>query len=220
MKVSKEDSYLMSDFGANTFEGIIDGLKSSNFDFLDGVPVVSLLKTVYKIGHSMQERKFMEKVLSFMNASIETDSKERAQFLLDYYYADKEKFGSRILTIIDKLDSNLKSVILARLASSLIQKKITVSGFNRLANCIIMANIEDLKFLLQHKGKERNLDEQFKGDEYFHLSLVGLTYINKPSGSRYGVGSASPSSPGENPFYMMDLTYDLIEFGLYHDDFK
>lgn len=209
--ISSNDKYLLAELGSQQLENVIDAISSAKFDILDNVPAVKVVTTIYKINKSWQERNFLNKIIYFLYTCKSLAKEDVQEFLNKNVYSDKESFGNRILILLDKADSIVKSKILSRLYISAVENKIDLAKFNRLSDCVIRGNIEDFRFLLKFKNSKRDTRNPRLGIEYYNLSLIGLSY-------RYSSLSGNEELE-KTPHRLTDYAFDLLEYGLYSSDF-
>lgn len=166
---SSELKNLSIDIGEFTLDQLIDD------GILKDLPVVGTVAKLFKAGMDIRDRLFIAKVTRFLFSLKDVSESDRNIFR-EKIQRDKklkQKIGSTLVLILDRLDELEKPDIIAKCFSYYISEKITFAQFKRLSSSVSIAFIDDLKSLL---GSKENNDRYSK-KYYEHLYKAGLTTI-------------------------------------------
>lgn len=165
--ISNDLSIIPNDFAELCFDKILsDGL-------LKDIPIVNFLVAFVKAGKSVKEYQFTKKILYFLNGISDIELTKRVRFMEKHGV----NIGSRLILIIDKLDVDEKTKILATLFRSAIYEQIDKEMFLRLAFVVQNSFLEDLNFL---KSNGKNTIVGIRGASLYNVGLVSITGINEP----------------------------------------
>lgn len=142
---NNEEAYdTVAEIGDVALDVIIDG------GMLDGVPVIGLLKRVYKTTKNFQFQRLLKKVHRFIFSSQDTSLEERIKFMQEYTDKNKEEGCEALLAVIDRLDNVNKVDILANLMKAKIKEHINISDFIRLCAIIDRIPFSDFNELVKY----------------------------------------------------------------------
>lgn len=127
----------------------------SNFmdnNILKNIPIVGVISSLYEANKSVSEYKFTKKILLFLNeynkGNVNEDKVKDMQLKFSKDIKYKTKVLEAVLVRIDRLDSDLKSKIFARLFSEYINNQYSWDEFQDLSRIIELLFISDLKLII------------------------------------------------------------------------
>ncbi len=171
-----------SDIGADILEIGIDKLLKDGI--LKDLPIVNSFIQTAKFGMAIRDRELLKKILIFLNETKSISTNEKIEFLEKYYEGKEEKFGERLLIILDRIDEIDKTKVIANLYKNTLLEKISKEDFYRLSGIIEKAFLEDL-LELSNKEKNNEIKDFYTGhnDKSFILSNLGLFNVKSGFGS-------------------------------------
>ena len=184
---------IIADVGDVTLDAIMNG------GALDGVPVLGLIKGIYKGTQHIQMRRLMEKVYKFLFLSKDTTFKERQEFMDEYTERNREEGCEALLTLLDRLDNTHKVNIIVNLMKAKMNGDITIDDFIRL--CVIVERIpfSDFKELPKYTD---DFYEAGASDMLLSAGVLNNTVIGAGDYNRYRLNS---------------LGVQLLRYGLSYD---
>ena len=172
-----ENAYeIVEEVGDIAFDTIIDG------GALDGVPVIGLLRNIYKSTKNFQFYRLTKKVYRFLFLTKNTTLAERVKFMEDYTEKNKENGCEALLTVIDKLDNINKVDILANLMKAKINDLINIECFIRLCVVIDRIPFSDLNELTKYA---EDYYEDGSTDLLLSAGVLSNTVIDAEEGNKY-----------------------------------
>lgn len=138
-----------TDIGVDLSEVFLDSIMEDGI--LKDIPIVSTISTMYKAGKSISEYIFVKKILNFINeynkAIIDSDKLEqlKSKFESDEKY--KKEVLETLILIIDRLDNEWKSTILACLFIEYINGQYSWEEFQDLSRIVEQLFLSDIKVI-------------------------------------------------------------------------
>jgi len=130
-------------------ESILDGFIDDSV--LKNIPIVNVISSMYKTGKSISEYRFIKKILLFINeinrSEVNEDKIKNIKFRFEKEPKYKDRVLESILFIIDRLDNEMKSRILARLFIQYIDEQYSWDEFQDFSRIIESFFIVDLKLI-------------------------------------------------------------------------
>lgn len=118
-----------------------------NDEILDGVPIISTLKGLYKATKNYQFYRLMKKMYKFVFVTHDTTLSERKKFLTEYTKKNKEDGCEALFAVLDRLDNVNKVNVLANLIKAKIRGFISIENFIRLTTILDRIPYPDLNEL-------------------------------------------------------------------------
>ena len=94
---------------------------------------------------------FYSKLEKFLSGIGEIEYEKRIKFISKFVNGQEDIFAGKVLHIIDKIDDENKSLILANLFRCLCYENINLSMYFRLCNIVNNTILEDLAYLLSNE---------------------------------------------------------------------
>ena len=106
---------ILSDLGELALDNIIRN------DAINQIPLIGLLKSLYKISTSISDYFFIQSLLKFLNelANLSKKEKENMKSKIENEDGYENKIGEKLLGIINKIDDSEKPAIIAKIFKSL-----------------------------------------------------------------------------------------------------
>lgn len=100
-------------------------------DLIDSIPVLGILNKMYKSGVGISERIFAKKILMFLDELTNLSQKENDKFQNKFLEpgSERQKFGEKLVVLIDKLDDINKSKLIAKAFRLYLNEKIDKNTF-------------------------------------------------------------------------------------------
>lgn len=168
------------------------------------IPIFNTIISVCKIGISISDHRLMSKISKFIYRLSDVSVEERSKTLNELENDEKyrRKIGEFLLEILDKVESEKKPEILAKIFKAKAQNTITVEMFYRLCKVAESVSLIDLPELRRFLNS--NHEERLTFDEVFLQSLVYC-------------GLAKSDSVFEDTIYTPNKVYEkFIELNLDH----
>jgi hypothetical protein len=151
------------------------------------IPIIKSVIACRKTWSAIQDRLFLQKVVSFFANSPKFTKEQQEKFIQNHLQDPKEakRLSDAIVLILNRLDDLEKPEILAKVFAAFVKNKIQFDTFRRLATAIDAAQIEDLRRLLE---PETPRDQYGKRDEktltlYANLFRTALVGIHRGTGT-------------------------------------
>lgn len=178
---NSEEAYdTVATIGDVALDVIIDG------GVLDGVPVIGLLKGVYKTTKNFQIQRLIKKVHKFILVTQDTTLDERTKFIQEYAEKNKEEGCEALLAVIDRLDNVNKVNILVNIMKARINKDINISDFIRLCAIIDRIPFSDFSELVKYV---EDYYEEGSTDVLLSAGVLFNTVIDGNEGNKYRLNS-------------------------------
>lgn len=118
---------------------------------LEALPIVRTIKGAIKTAGNIQDKLFLNKIVSFLFHLKDVDSNQRKKMIsnIDSNQKFKVQVGEKLLYIIDKCDDHSKSAIVSLIFKAYIEEKIKYSDFLRTVYTINNISYEDLQSFVQ-----------------------------------------------------------------------
>ena len=175
-----DDSLLktISDNGANDIisemsEVTLDSIIQN--DLIDKIPIISTLRSVYKISHSISDYLFIQKLLKFLYELRSLSEQEKIEMKLKMESNNKyqNKIGEKLLEIVNKIDDSDKTVTIAKIFKSYINGDIEIHEFMKFCQIVNKSYLPDL-MKLTNFARGQSLRSEYSGS----LLSMGLLQIN------------------------------------------
>lgn len=153
---------------------------------LDGVPVIGLLKGVYKTTKNFQFQRLIKKVHKFIFITQDTTLEERNKFIQEYTEKNKEDGCEALLAVIDRLDNVNKVDILVNLMKAKIKGCINIADFIRLCAIIDRIPFSDFSELVKYV---EDYYEEGSTDVLLSAGVLFNTVIDGNEGNKYRLNS-------------------------------
>lgn len=114
---------------------------------LDGVPIISTLKGLYKATKNVQLYRLMKKMHKFIFMTNDTTLEEREKFMIEYTEKNKENGCEALFAVLERLDNVNKVNVLANLIKAKIRGGISIENFIRLTAILDRIPFSDLREL-------------------------------------------------------------------------
>lgn len=139
----------LSSIPADLLEQSIDAIMEDGI--LQSIPIVRTIAGAIKTAGNIQDRLFLNKILSFLFHLKDVDPRQRQEMInnIDRSGIYQVRVGQKLLYIIDKCDDHTKSAYVARIFSAFIQRRIFYAEFLRTVYTINNISTEDLQSFLQ-----------------------------------------------------------------------
>lgn len=139
LELSMEETLRSDEVVSIASEAAELGIDSAFADgLLRDVPIVSILVSLGKIGLTIRDRLFVQKLLKFLR-ELKDISPEERQGMVDKLEADLgygRKVGEHLIEILEKVDAHRKPEMTARVFSAYVKGRIDIRTFHRLNNAI------------------------------------------------------------------------------------
>lgn len=159
----------LSSIPADLLEQSIDAIMEDGI--LQSIPIVRTIVGAIKTAGNIQDRLFLNKILSFLFHLKDVDPRQRQEMInnIDRSGICQVRVGQKLLYIIDKCDDHTKSAYVARIFKAFIQSRISYSEFLRTLYAINNISSEDIiSFLRIPNGQDLN------GIDCFYYMRAGL----------------------------------------------
>ena len=161
-----------TDVGVDLSEVFLDSVMGDGI--LKDIPIVSTISKMYEAGKTISEYRFVKKILNFINeynrGIIKSDKLERLKSEFESNNKYKREVLETLILIIDRLDNEWKSTILACLFVEYINGQYSWEEFQDLSRIVEQLFLSDLKVirnLIENHGssiiKDINI-KNMKGD--------------------------------------------------------
>lgn len=160
----------LTDIGADLAELALDALTGDN-GALEAFPVVGNLVKLIKVGFSVPDKLFLNKLGEFLLELQKIDLAERAKFVdeLDNDIKHKKKVGANLLILLDRLDDIEKPALIGKLFRAHILGEIDYHTFRRLSAAIDKVFLPDLIKIHDFGDDDANAKA---GEDDASLSLI------------------------------------------------
>ncbi len=161
----------------NTIDFVVDSAdlafdKFVDSDAVNGVPVVGMLNSVYKIYKNVQAYRLAKKIYRLLYHTREIKTEKKQKFVKEYIESNQEDGIDALLSVIDKLDNQHKVDIMAQLLKSKVEEDITINEFNRLVACLQRIPYSDVLKLKDYK------DHYYEPGVTEVLYTAGVLYLS------------------------------------------
>ena len=126
-------------------------------ELIEAIPIFGTIVKAAKASISIRERIFLKRIGTFLGNLTDVDPKLFSDFSerLDSD-SEKEKFGERLVTLIEQSDEKQKAGMIGILFHRLLKGEITKDQFDHLGFCITRIYLFDL-FSLSHSLENSNI---------------------------------------------------------------
>lgn len=169
------DSSMIEDLG----EAVIDSGISN--EILEELPFVKMGKAIIKVGRGFNDNFYIKKFLFFFTPSNQKASaEERKKFVQKISTNEKirNRIYERILVSLDRIDDAEKAEILGILFLSVIQDRVSINEYIRMAWAVENLRLDDLKYFLI-KNRKQSVNEEDTNFENDYYSSVGSDFNNQ-----------------------------------------
>jgi len=157
---------ILSDLGELALDNIIRN------DAINQIPLIGLLKSLYKISTSISDYFFIQSLLKFLNelANLSKKEKENMKSKIENEDGYENKIGEKLLGIINKIDDSEKPAIIAKIFKSFINGFINRNEFFKFSQVVNKSYLPDLMKLTDFARRQSLTNENSS-------SLLGLGLI-------------------------------------------
>ena len=145
----------LSSIPADLLEQSIDAIMEEGL--LQSIPVVRTIVGAIKTAGNIQDKLFLNKILTFLFHLKDVDAYQRQEMInnIDRSERYQVRVGQKLLYIIDKCDDHTKSAYVALIFKAFIQERITYPDFLRTVYTINNISSEDLiNFIRMPDGQD------------------------------------------------------------------
>ena len=187
-----EESMLFENLPQLPEEFDLDLIGGDIWDALLGaIPVLKYIKVGKDVYVSITDKLFAKKLICFLYGLKEIPVRKREKFIKELRKSG-EATGELILSIIDRLDHQSKTAILANLCIARIEEQISIEDFFRLVSMLERIPYVDLNRLEDYKekfyepgasemlysaGAVRQVVIDAAGDSQYQLTKLGLKML-------------------------------------------
>ena len=175
----------LSNIPGDLLEQSIDSILEEGI--LEAIPIVRTIKGAIKTASNIQDRLFLNKIVSFLFHLKDVDTNQRQKMISDIDSSKKYKIqvGEKLLYIIDKCDDHTKSSIVSLIFKAYIEEKITYPDFLRTVYTINNISYEDLRSFVQiPEGHNLNSIDCFYYIQAGLIKRLTIQEIRKIEGDR------------------------------------
>ena len=175
--------------GTDITEVAIDALLEDGL--LKDIPIISTIKAFYSSGARLRDYFYVKKILAFLSELQNISAKQRSEFV-DQYLSSEEtanKFGERILLLIERSDSVDKSVIYGKIFRYHILGNCTYDETLRLCYMVDKAYLPDLVVLVEYtrnKQETKIMPENMDSFSAIELQKAGLLSFDSIDAGDFG----------------------------------
>ena len=147
----------LHDVSANIVDALADD--SSIVAELGGIPIVGSLVGLVRAGASIRDQIFCRKLLAFLKCMADVSLHDRLNAIREIENDPKyrTKVGDRLLSLLDRCDSESKAEIIAWLFSAYLDEKGTYDDFLRSSAAINLLVVEDIDSFVKYQDVSGNL---------------------------------------------------------------
>lgn len=149
---------------------------------LDGVPVLGILNSIYKVGKNVQALRLCKKVTKFLYDTLSISQTDKDKFIKDFAETNQEKGAELLLSVIDKIDNINKIQILANLMKARVNEEISIENFVRL--CLVVEKLPYVDFCNLEKYKQ-DYSEVGTDDILLSAGVIYNSVIDANDGDKY-----------------------------------
>ncbi len=200
----------LSEVGANLADAVIDAATEGD---LAGIPVVGLILSTVKAGHSISDRLFGAKLSRFLYEAKEVSEADRREAIGRIVSSKEERirFGDKLLFLLDRLDDDEKAALVGRVFVLLLRETITRDEFFQLAQIVDRAFLPDLKYYAK-VGTEDWRQVSMDSGIYDTLVRLGICKIIMQDNASYSQPEKD-SKLSNSKGLPVKLSYDLTPIG-------
>lgn len=179
MNENISDSLVNSIFSASSSEVLMDiseAILDSHMDdsLLKEIPIIGTIYNFSKTVSSISDKLFLKKILRFLmglNDIPEADIRSFRNKLNDDANF-KKKVGDKLLFIIDRCEDDEKAIIISKIFSAYITKKIDYDDFLKLAKAIESLSIVELNHFITAKYWDFSSDSKLISEGLLWQELI------------------------------------------------
>src|SRR5690606_19349297 len=116
-------------------------------------PLATIGLQIYNAVHAYKTSHFTSKLIAFLKYPKELDEKTMKEFEKKLG-TEKEKFMHEVFNIIDRLESEDKTVILSKVFKYVILGKVTKDNFRVMCHIIDSTSYPDLKYFMDYATQD------------------------------------------------------------------
>lgn len=177
----------LSGIPADLLEKSIDAIMEDGI--LQSIPIVRTIAGAIKTAGNIQDRLFLNKILSFLFHLKDVDPRQRQEMINDIDRSGiyQVRVGQKLLYIIDKCDDHTKSAYVALIFKAFIQERITYPDFLRTVYTINNISSEDLiNFIRMPDGQDLNSIDCFYYTQAGLVKKLSVQEMKAIEGGRPG----------------------------------
>lgn len=154
--------------------------------FLKEIPIVKSIWSMYNAGKSLQEHFYLRKLKIFLENIKDLNENDYHEFLKDTEN-NKEKLTDSILLILDKIENETKSIIIANAFKLYIKERFSRETFDRILLIISRGYCTDLLRIIAFENHDKILtnNKYLETESLQELFSCGLLYNNGIDGGSF-----------------------------------
>lgn len=172
---------------------------------LENIPIVGTLTKGGKFILSFRDRIFVKKISSFLQEAKEIDPQKKLQYFEELGGEEERvKAGEKLLTLVDRLDSEEKAKIVGRLFRMRVEGTLSESWFSVITNAIEKTYFMEFH-MLRAGARNPNILKDQVGEIFVPFRLVERKFdLNTKTSLR------ALDDPGE---FKIEITYEISKIG-------
>lgn len=151
---------------------------------LKEIPIVKSIVSVLKVGKNIHDRNLLKQTLTFINEfnnnNISKEKIKEYKTKIENNDKKREEELGRILLLLNNYIDREKSIMLAKIFKSYVDKKINWNEFCEFSEIINRLFIQDIQILKGIKDKDidimNNRENEFRIERLYSLGLIGLSF--------------------------------------------
>lgn len=136
----------LTDQNIDLLDRIVEEL-ARKLDLCTGIPIVSVLSTIHKIGKTFFDYKMIVRLMKFYTGCKDIDKERKDKFCKQNVYGKEEKVGYSILQLLDRLDIDEKAILIGKLYVYCVQNEYDINSYFRICRIVENCWFDDLEFL-------------------------------------------------------------------------
>lgn len=165
--ISKSD---LKDVGKELLEIGVDEIIAEGL--LKELPIINIISGFWKTGLAIRDKRFISKLLYFLNESSKLSQKERER-LIENLEEDKfqKEAGEKLIALVDNLETKSKARLLGKTLYLFGKKLISKEEFWRISFIIEKLPITDLNAIIDWRNTPLNKVEHVRKHLYMSVGL-------------------------------------------------
>ena len=143
----------LTEQNAEILDSIIEQLMQ-RLDLCTGIPIVSFLRSVHKVGKSFFDYKMCVRLLNFYLGCKNIEKQQRERFYRSNVYGKEKEVVYKIIQVLECLDTDEKAELMGNVYVYCAENGYELSSYFRICNIIQRCYFEDLQYLSRWKLKE------------------------------------------------------------------
>lgn len=120
---------------------------SQKLDLCAGIPLISVLCTIHKVGKSFFDYKMIVRLLKFYTECRNINETKRDRFCKKNVFGKERKIGYSILQLLERLDIDEKAMLIGRLYMYCVDNEYDISSYFRICKIVEKCYFDDLEYL-------------------------------------------------------------------------